>query len=474
MALEHRTAGASAIAPKFENPILAKPPQGKADANIFERMRSMKRNMLEIYRDRAYEEFFVEGRLLTKRYTLVSDPAAIKHILVEKPENYRKSTVMRRLFEPGFGQGLVTAEGPSWREHRRIMAPAFDHRSMVGYARVMTRLTDDLLQHWAEIPSGTVIDMDGEMRRLTLQIISQTMFSSDATKIAPIFEPAIQAYMVEVRPNLLDYLGFPDWIAGFGRARVTHRLLHKFDEAVHELIAERARAADNTRDKEHKDLLDRLISARDEETGAGLSPRQVRDEVVTIFGAGHETTALAMTWTLYLLSQHPAVEDKLSAELHRVLGGRSPQHEDLAALPYARMVIEESMRLYPPAHMIPREAVVDDVAGGQPIPKGSLAFIAPWIIHRHRKLWDDPERFEPERFSAERAAQRPRFAYLPFGGGPRICIGSAFAMMELTLILANLAQRFRFRLVPGHPVVPQGLITLHAQHGMKMTLEPRE
>jgi cytochrome P450 len=190
--------------------------------------------------------------------------------------------------------------------------------------------------------------------------------------------------------------------------------------------------------------------------------------------AGHETTAMAMTWIWYLLSQHAAVEAKLHAELDAVLGGREPDSQDLAKLTYTRMVIEESMRLYPPVHTIAREALADDTLAGLRVPKGSAVLISPWVLHRHRRLWRDPGRFEPERFSSEQAAARARFSYLPFGGGRRICIGAAFAMAEATLLLATVAQRFRLRLLSGHPVEPQGLITLRPRHGMKMQLERRE
>jgi cytochrome P450 len=205
-----------------------------------------------------------------------------------------------------------------------------------------------------------------------------------------------------------------------------------------------------------------------------MTAQEVRDHVITIFMAGHETTAMAMTWIWYLLSQHAAVEAKLHAELDAVLGGRTPESQDLARLAYTRMVIEESMRLYPPVHTIAREALADDTLAGLRVPKGSAVLISPWVLHRHRRLWRDPGRFEPERFSPEQAGAHARFSYLPFGGGRRICIGAAFAMAEATLLLATIAQRFRLRLRSGHPVEPQGLITLRPRHGMQMLLERRE
>jgi cytochrome P450 len=276
-------------------------------------------------------------------------------------------------------------------------------------------------------------------------------------------------YQAEMRPNILDMLGLPNWLAGLARSRVADRTLGEFDEVIDRLIE--ARARDPGRGP--KDLLGRLIAARDEQTGGGMTAQEVRDHVLTIFLAGHETTAMAMTWTWFLLSQQPAEEAKLHAELDAVLGGRAPTYDDLGKLAYTRMVLEESMRIYPPVHTIARAAIGEDTLAGQHVPKGSTVMIAPWLLHRHVKLWDNPGRFDPERFSPEKSATRPRFSYMPFGGGKRICIGAAFALAEATILLATLAQRFRLRLLPGHPVEPQGLITLRSRHGMKMLLTPR-
>jgi cytochrome P450 len=217
-----------------------------------------------------------------------------------------------------------------------------------------------------------------------------------------------------------------------------------------------------------------LIAARDTETGGGMTPKEVRDQVVTIFMAGHETTSQALSWTWYLLSQHPDAEAKLHDELTTVLEGRIPRYEDIANLRYTRMVIEESMRLYPPAHTFGRQPIAADEVLGHRIPAGAEVLIMPWLLHRKPSLWENPGRFEPERFSPERTAARPRFAYIPFGAGPRICIGAAFAMAEATLILATIAQRYRLRLKPGFPVEPQGLITLRPRYGLQMRLERRQ
>ena len=304
---------------------------------------------------------------------------------------------------------------------------------------------------------------------MTLNTISRTMFSSDSDDIITIMGRSAGRYQAEMRPNIMDMLGWPRWIAALPRNKVAQRTLGEFDQVIDRLIEERTRNPEGY----PKDLLARLIAARDEQTGGGMSAQEVRDQIITIFLAGHETTAMAMTWTWFLLSQHPHVESKLHAELNSVLGGRAPTHEDLSKLIYTRMVVEESMRIYPPVHTIGREAIAADTLVGKRIPKGSTILISPWVLHRHVKHWDNPGRFDPERFSPQRAAARPRFSYLPFGGGKRICIGAAFALAEATILLATLAQRYSLRVVPGHPVEPQGLITLRARHGIKMLLTPR-
>jgi cytochrome P450 len=450
-------------------PALAMPRVPQGQLGLFEFLRVLRDNSLATYRPEAYAADVVERRLLWRRTYFVNDPDAIRHVLLDNAANYHKTEITRRLLEPGLGRGLLTSEGETWRRHRRIMAPAFDHRSIVSYAPIMTEIAGKLLAQWDGLPPRAEIDVAAAMMHATLHIISRTMFSSDSDDIIDIVERGVGRYQIEIRPGLVDLLQLPRFLSRMTTTRRAGAIFLEFDRAIDRLLAERGTA----RDGQRKDLLARLLAARDEETGGGMTAEEVRNQVVTIFMAGHETTAVALTWTWYLLSQHPAAEAKLHAELAAVLGGRMPRHEDLAKLAYTRMVIEESMRLYPPAHTLSRAALGDDVLAGHPIPKGSQVLIVPWLLHRNPKLWQRPERFEPERFAPARAAERHRFAYIPFGAGPRVCIGAAFAMAEAMLILATLAQRYRLRLVEGFPVEPQGLITLRPRHGMRMTLERR-
>jgi cytochrome P450 len=450
-------------------PVLAAPRRPEKRLSLWRFLSVLRDNVIATYGAESYDADMIERRFLWQRTLFVNEPDAIKHILLDNAALYHKTEIARRLLEPGLGRGLLTSEGETWRQHRRIMAPAFDHRSIVGYAPVMTEIARKLIEEWDALPEPAEIDAAAAMMHATLLIISRTMFSSDSDGIVDIVERSVGRYQREIRPGLIDFLELPAWLRP-GRARRGAAMLTEFDKVIERLLTSRRNASG---EGQAKDLLARLIAARDEETGGGMTAQEVRDQVVTIFMAGHETTALTLTWTWYLLSQHPAAEAKLHAELAEVLGGRVPRQEDLARLPYARMVIEESMRLYPPAHTLSRTAIKEDEVLGQRVRPGTQILIVPWVLHRNPRLWEHPERFEPERFAPERARGRHRFAYIPFGAGPRICIGAAFAMAEAVLILATIAQRYRLRLKPGFPVEPQGLITLRARHGMRMMLERR-
>lgn len=452
-----------------ETPVVAAPRQTEGRASLRQSLRAMRDNALSAYGPKDFNADIIAERILWRRMFIINEPNAIRYVVLDNAANYTKSEVGRRLLEPGLGRGLLTSEGETWRRHRRIMAPAFDPRSVAGYAPIMTSVTEDLLEKWDALAEPRELDVAAAMMQLTLHIISQAMFSSDSDEIVNVIESGVNKYQTIVRPSLLDLLHFPLWLARLLAPQPTEGIFDEFDRKVDRLLTERGREPD----AEPKDLLARLIAARDSETGGGMTPKEVRDQVVTIFMAGHETTSLALSWTWYLLSQHPAVEAKLHAELAEMLEGRTPANEDVANLRYTRMVVEESMRLFPPAHTFGRQPIADDEILGRHIPADAEVLILPWLVHRKPSLWEDPERFDPERFAPERAAARPRFAYIPFGAGARICIGAAFAMTEAVLILATIAQRYRLRLVPGHPVEPQGLITLRPRYGLRMTLQRR-
>lgn len=448
---------------------LARPPHRTKDLPLWRLIFAVKRNMIGYWPDAAFEGEVHARRMLLGWTFTANCPAAVRHVLLDNADNYRKSRISQRLLSPALGKGLLTSEGEIWRRQRRILAPAFQARRITSFAPVMTEATEAMLARWRNHAKDRPLDIAEEMMRLTLEIIGRTMFSSDLGARGDEIGHAVTEYQESGgRPSLLDLLNLPDFVPrpGSRRAREAVRTL---DEAMGAILTRRRERGAEGAD----DLLALLLAARDEETGEGMSDQMIRDEVATIFTAGHETTANGLNWTWYLLSQHPEVRATLEAELASVLGGRTPTADDLPRLVYTRMVFDEAMRLYPPVHTIGREAIADDELMGLPVPKNSVVLVVPWLLHRHRALWVDPERFDPERFRPEIAAARPRYTYLPFGGGPRICIGMGFALQEAVLILATVAQHFRLRLAPGARVEPVGRITLRPLHGLQMFLETR-
>jgi cytochrome P450 len=421
--------------------------------------------------DRVFDEPIVTGRSLFGPYALVSDPAGVRRVLVENAANYPKTTMDLRFFTALFGGGLLGSDGDVWRRHRRIMAPAFDPRSVAAYGPAVAATAQAFVSRWDAMADGAEVDMAEEMTALTLQVISRTVFSTDTDEIIDLVGGTLaRGLEAAASANILDLMP----VIGELRMRARERRLAKasigLDEGVARLVAEREANLAGA----PADLLTRLVAAKDEDGGRGLSAKEIRDEIITIFMAGHDTTANTLSWTWYVLSQRPVAAARLRAELDSVLAGRPPGPEDLPNLTFTRRVVEESMRLYPAAPgLSTRRAQQADVVCGKTIPKGAAVSVIPWVIHRHRKLWDNPEDFDPDRFSPERAAGRPRFAYLPFGGGPRVCIGQVLAMNESILLLAALAQGYAPRLAPDARVVPMANITLRPRYGLKMRLERR-
>jgi cytochrome P450 len=399
---------------------------------------------------------------------IVNHPDDIKHILQENHKNYNnKDFYLYQMLRPLFGMGLLTNDGQSWLHQRRLIQPAFHRKRVAALGTQMTEATLAMLNRWQGFAehagSGQPLDIAAEMYQLTLCIVGKTLFNIDLRDGASDFEQAF------LRVNRLYaeyfYAPFPPLNVPIPRNRRLQAAIRSLNEVVDTIINERRR---QNRDK--GDLLSMLLMARDEETGQGMNEQQVHDEVMTMLMAGHETVATSLTWTLYLLSQHPDVEQRFHVELDEVLGGNMPTVEHIAKLSYTQMVFEEALRLYPPAWLFGRKAIADDEIRGYHIPANSMIFISPHCTHRHPAFWESPEVFDPERFSPERSVNRPSFAYFPFAGGPRLCIGNIFAMMEAKLVLATIAQRYRLRLLPGHPVEYEAMLNLRPRHGMLMTL----
>jgi cytochrome P450 len=431
-------------------------------------MRRMARDPLRFYSTLRAEYGDVVGAKLGPLYACMAFGAeGVGHVLQERHAIYHKDNLDYRLLRPLLGNGLVTSNGDLWLRQRRLMQPAFHHQRVAGFAPVMTSRTVAMLERWEVAATHREpLDIAREMMRVTLEIVTSVLFGVDVSESAAVIRQALTT----VNERVGDMFGKP-WMMlpgmqdlptpGSLRARAAKRRL---DAVVQTIVAERRRSGAET-----GDLLSMLLRARDE-TGTGMSDGQLRDEVMTMLLAGHETTSTALAWTFYLLARHPEEADKLREELRRILAGRVPTVSDLAQLPYTRMVVEESLRLYPPVWTLSRTPREDDVIGGFHIPAGALVIISPWVTHRHPALWEEPERFDPERFTPSRTATRARFAYIPFAAGPRLCIGEAFAMQEAELVLATVAQRFRLDLVSSDTVEPAPLVTLRPRGGLPMTL----
>jgi cytochrome P450 len=429
---------------------------------LIESLRRMRTDQLSVLPPEAFGRSLLHSRFLFLHNFLVNKPEYIEHVLLTNHANYRKSEFLRHMLGPLLGEGLLISEGEFWRRQRRIAAPAFHGRRIADFVATMASCTDAMLARWHTMAQP--FDVATEMMALTLDIISRTMFSADVSRDVATVRRLMDV-AVGLRVSMLDLFGLPQWLPRF-QPKTFRRAIAEFDTLMARLIA--ARRADVV-----GDLLAMLLAARDAETGERMSDKQLRDEAITIFAAGHETTANALTWVWYLLAQNRDAEARLHDEVDRVLGGRTPGFADLAELKWTRMVIDEAMRLYPPAHAISRTAIGEDRIGGVRIPPGASITISIYMTHRNPNLWTEAERFDPARFAPAAVAQRHRFAYLPFGGGPRICIGNGFAIAEAQVIVAAIAQRYRLRLAPDQVVEPIGLVTLRPKNGMWVTLEPR-
>jgi cytochrome P450 len=406
---------------------------------------------------------FVRTRLPLQLY-FVSDPAVIDEILVKKAESFRKDRTSRLLGRV-IGNGLLVSEGDFWRRQRRLLQPAFHQRHLQTYAELMVGAAARAAAGWA---ADEVRNVHDDMMGVTMTIVAEALFGTDVAASADRVGGAIAAMMEEFGRILGLAARFqpPAWVPTRTNLRF-RAAARQIDTLIQRVIDQRKQ---NPGARE--DLLSLLIQARDEE-GNGMSDAQIRDEAMTLFLAGHETTALALTYALTLLAQHPAEQARLTAEVARVLGDRPARFEDLPALAEAEWVVLETMRLYPPAWALGRQALTRVEVGGFQFPRGAEFVMSPWVVHRDPKLFPDPERFDPQRWRDGLQQRLPRFAYLPFGGGPRVCIGNRFAMMEAKLVLATLLQRFRVETTPDTRLILAPSVTLRPRDGVRLRLLPR-
>ena len=413
----------------------------------------------------AYGEIVMLRR--DKTY-LVNEPDAIGRIFQDNHFNYSKGEGYIEALQPLFGRGLLTSEGDLWRRQRRLIQPVFHRANHEAYARVIAEETQTRIEAWhAAARKGTRLDLREEMTELTLGILMRTVFGQSS---GPEIDAIGQAFLVaQHEMNLIAVflpVRLPSWVPTPGRRRFA-RALATFDAYIELMVDARLAAG-----SEGTDFLSRLLAARDPDTGAAMSRRQVRDEVITMLAAGHDTVTEALTWTLYLASQHEDVEARAASEAQAALGARLPGASDLAAMPWVTQVVEESMRLYPPIWGMMRTATDDDVLGGYRIPAGARVVASPWVVHRSAALWPDPLRFAPERFDPGQP-QRHRFAYFPFGAGPRQCVGAQFAMLEVPMIAAMIWRAFSIRLEPNQGIRPLPRVSLRADRPVMARLQAR-
>ncbi len=407
----------------------------------------------------------IELDLGPARAYLVTHPDQVQYVLNDNWRNFTKEGGMWRPIERLLGNGLVTAGGDEWLRNRRRMQPLFAPRQLASLVDLMVDVVEsDLPRLEQQARTGAAIDMDREMMQLTQRVILATMFgASISPRETDSLGEAIGAAFQTINARMFFYFMPERLLPG---ERALRDAISRIDASLLRLVRERRSGGE-----ERDDLLSLLLRAQDE-SGSGMDDRQLRDELVTMFVAGNETTAITMTWLFYLLDRHPEIERKLRAELEEVLGDRRPTAADLSKMDYTKRVILEAMRVYPPSWLLPRIVKEDDQICGYPVPAGAIVIVSQYVMHYDPAFWEAPAVFDPERFTPERSASRPRYSFMPFGGGPRQCIGNLFSIMEAQILLAVLLRRLRARLLPGHPVSPQAMTTLRSRHGLKMTLHP--
>jgi len=440
--------------------------------SVIEVARRARKNPLSIIPKLAYEQPIVSGKTVIQ-WHMIMDPSALKRVFLENVDNYPKSNVTLRLLKPAVGESLFTSEGKHWRWQRRATAPAFQHRNVVQLASMMTDSAEATCKRLEAVAAGSgVTNIDEEMTTATFDVVCDALLSGrDALNRDELID-ALARYLETVgRVSLLDVLGLPNWVPRpaqlFGRSSI--RDTQKMMEGV---IGKR-RAKIAAGEEPSNDLLNLILEAEDPKSGRRMSDAEARDNLLTFVIAGHETTALTLGWALYLVAAHPPTQERLAAEADKVLNGRAATGDDFENLPFTKQVIEETLRLYPPAGFLSRNAKEADTLSDRDIAAGDTVMLPIYTLHRNKLLWDRPDVFDPDNFTAEKVKERDRFAYLPFGQGPRICIGMNFALTEAAIILATVVNRFRFAVEEGFVPKPELTLTLRSANGLRLTVEKR-
>jgi cytochrome P450 len=445
-------------------------PRGQQQ-NLLSLLRALYRNPLEAWTREHFEKPMVTTNVAGRRIVLVNDPAGIRHVLLDNAGNYRKDRLQQRVLSAGLRNGLLTAEGEQWRVQRRTLAPIFAPKHSVGFSTGMLGAAKALVESLRG-RDGEIVDVAAEMSSVTLDVLERTIFSDGLGRNREEFRVAMSTYFMTIgQIDALDVLGVPDFVPRLGRWRA-RPVLRFFDQAVDEIITKRRERLAKDPADAPRDVLTLLLEALDPETRDRMSETEVRANVLTFIAAGHETTALALSWSLYLLSQSPHWCERIIREAEREKD--CPVVEMADRLVETRSVVEEALRLYPPIAALTRVALDPDVVAGQPIRRGTMIVIAPYVLHRHRMLWTRPDNFDPARFLGADRSKIDRFAFLPFSAGPRSCIGISFALQEATLVLSTLLQNFTFELAPGHRVWPLLKVTVRPEGGMPMLIRRRQ
>jgi cytochrome P450 len=451
--------------PPFTPPF---PKRHKKEINPFQALYYARNDLLSIWDENSFSDEFTSQKILKQHVFVANSPDTIRYVMVENKDNYeRKSPQMKRALEPLLGDGLFISEGDTWASRRKIQTPLFDHSHIKMFSKVMISTITEMADEWQSHVDGAQLNVHTEMGKLAAEIISRTLFGEKlgAENSTAVVNAFADYQSVVKQMALSNFLGLPDWFPNvngkIGKARKAAKTIHN---AVDEIIAKAEKEG------QEGTMVAEFIKANQSDNGLDtMTRKQIRNELIVLFMAGHETTANVLAWTWYLISQSPDVEKKLHEELDHVLEGRAPEMEDIENLEYTRAILDETMRLYPPVPILSRQALKEDEIRGKKIPAGSLMLIVPWLIQRHKKFWKNPDSFIPERFMP--GAKKPiKFTYIPFSAGPRVCIGKNFGITESVLAVAILAQRFRLSLAPDTTVTHECRLTLRPKGSLPMIL----
>jgi cytochrome P450 len=450
------------VPPYPERPVKALP--------AFAAMATARRNFIAVFEDRCFEYQFFSTRLLNRRVFVCNSPDAVSKAFITLNDSFEPKTPhMRHALMPLVGDGLIISDGPTWKQRRRIVAPITHVSHMAMFAPIMVEAAAEMGDRWAQLPPSAPLDVLREMGALTAEVICRAVFGPrlGAEHAAAIVSSFAEYQRLVGRLDLLYLLGLPDWLP-----RWHSPALRAAARRIHDVLDHIIRECERRHADGEPGMIDLLLDARDPETGAALDKTALRNEAAVLFLAGQETTASSLAWAWFLLSQAPEAEARLHDELTQVLGGRLPTYADIPNLVFTRALFDETLRLYPPIPMLGRQVVRDEVIRDRPIPAGSMLVVVPWLLHRHRHLWEQPDHFIPERFLPGNNPPQ-RYSYIPFSLGPRVCAGAAFAVTEAVLVIATLAQRTALRLAPNAIVEPICRLTLRPGNGLPMTVEHR-